>query len=149
MLQWLMCTSPSLQMLSAWGLWSDQQRGEGWTVCSGTDVCSLCAFVIWALIWSVKGMREYRKQRGEGWRCMGTPAVWRHPPQIHTQAPPRPIHTHAKLPNGTHCNWLRIRAHGVLLNLWIMHYAWICWDYTVLGYYASIFSDCLCVISLC
>lgn len=29
-----------------------------------------------------------------------------------------------------------------------MHNAWICGDYVAQGYYASIFSDCLCIISL-
>lgn len=30
-----------------------------------------------------------------------------------------------------------------------MHYAWICGDYAALGYYASIFSDCVSVLFLC
>lgn len=37
------------------------QDGEGWTVCSRTDVTSFCVFVVWALIWSVKGIRVCRK----------------------------------------------------------------------------------------
>lgn len=82
------------------------------------------------------------------------PAPFRgHPPQIHMKAHPSQIHTHVLQTYEatkwhTLCNWLRIRAHGVLLNLWRLCILRECGDYAALGYYASIFSDCLCIISL-
>lgn len=37
------------------------EDGEGRTVCSRTDVTSLRVSVVWVLIWSVEGIRVYRK----------------------------------------------------------------------------------------
>lgn len=64
MLRWIMCTSPLLQMLSAWGFgkWvvTNSARQGGGTS-SRTDVTSLCAIcVTGVLIWS-EGIRVRRR----------------------------------------------------------------------------------------
>lgn len=65
MLHWVMCTSPSLQMLSAWGpgLRSDQQSSAR----GGTDTvfqnrCYQRFLSLGFLIWSVKGIRVCRRR---------------------------------------------------------------------------------------
>lgn len=51
------------------------EDGEGWTVCSRADVTSLRVFVVWALIWSVEGIRVYRKTELRDDVCTGHPQL--------------------------------------------------------------------------
>lgn len=117
---------------------------------------------MWALIWSVKGIRVYGRQKGV-WgggllECVGTQAVCMFPlkgpllhctistifpnPKFDSQSPPNQIHT-----NGTHYVIGPELGHTEHCWTWeIMHYAWICGDYAAPEYYGSIFSDCLSVL---
>lgn len=60
------------------------------------------------------------------------------------------VHIYACKPTKCHLldNWPRIRARCIVEPVEIMHNAGICGDYVARGYYASIFSDCLRIISL-
>lgn len=84
---------------------------------------SLCTFVIWALIWSVKDIRAkgcyMRSPAANSLEKTPLPPAHKFEMQSHIQKlfQSNPCQC-TQIKSLLVCNWLRIRAHGVLLNLW-------------------------------